>query len=139
MEEKVIKTNKDEENKDCNPLNETKSKLFMLEEMLDSMKESYENGAKTAAEQQLLVDAMKHIQAKGDATDKQKDCAVYLSHDWSKFIEGILEMKESVLTNISKLKERIDKLEHVISIAKEDNIIAKNVELLLDALGVFDR
>lgn len=139
MEEKVIKMDNAEENKDCAQPNKTKSNLFMLEEMVDSMKESCENAKTIANEQQLLVDAMNSIKEKADNEVKTEDTAPYLKHDWEAFINGVNSTKELTLENAEKLELRIEMLAEAISAAKSDDTIKKVVEQLLNGLGVFSR
>lgn len=139
MNEKLIKMNKCEEDKDCVQLKEEKSNLFLLEEMVDSMKESYENAKTIANEQQLLVDAMNSIKEKVDNEVKTEDTADYLKHNWEAFINGVNSTKELTLENAEKLELRIEMLAEVISAAKSDDTIKKVVEQLLNGLGVFNR
>ncbi len=99
------------------------NKIYRLEEMLDSMKDSIDNIASVIAKQKRLLEIV------GDAPDAE---------DFADFIEASEKQIEDYEEQKEKLLGRKSKLDFVIKSAKENEATDVLVNNFMDAIGMFD-
>lgn len=99
------------------------SNLFMLEEMVESMQKSLENGIEVANGQDLLISIVEAAN-----NEKMQD-----------FVVETKKANERMRTNLAELERRMIILREVCQIAKTSKAFEELVSNLCDGLGVFSR
>lgn len=113
--EKIIKTEMNEESKrDFN-------KLVMLEEMIESMKQSRENGTKLIAQQMLLVDVLSKSE----------------NEEFKELIEATKQQNEKLEDQIKVIDIRLGLFDHILKECEKEDEKALVLNVL-DAFGIFD-
>lgn len=99
-----------------------KNKIFRLEEMLDSMRDSLDNLNSVIAQQSSLLDVV---------------AASAAAEDFDAFMQELKTQMSALESQNISLTERTNKLEKFIVFAKTNEEFSEMTTLLLDALGVF--
>ena len=113
--EKIIKTEMNEDNK------REINKIVMLEEMIDSMKQSKENGARLIAQQTKLIDILV----------KSED------GEFKELIEATKQQNEKLEDQIEVIDYRLGLFDHILKECEKDTEKALVLNVL-DAFGIFD-
>ena len=97
-------------------------KIFRLEEMKDSMKESVANGRKVAEQNEELLKILREVNSDKLGT----------------FVEDSEKQLETLKKSLDELDKRIETLEKVLEYCENEDIkIAINT--LIEALGIFNK
>lgn len=99
-----------------------KNKIFRLEEMLDSMRDSLDNLNSVIAQQSSLLDVV---------------AASAAAEDFDAFMQELKTQMSALESQNISLTERTNKLEKFIVFAKTNEEFSEMTTSLLDALGVF--
>lgn len=101
---------------------EIENKVYRLEEMYDSMKDSIDNVNKVIDEQRHLLDVIK------SAHDERFDA----------FVKASEEQIDNLVSQVKTLSYRMALLMSVIVLCKDDEEKAKCVSTFIAAIGMFD-
>ena len=99
------------------------SKIYRLEEMLDSMKNAFDNAKKVREQQEHLLKLVK-------THDKQ--------NEFKEFVDESNAQLENLSKQISTLETRIEFISNVVDKCKVDEQNSQIVNDLLAGLGVFE-
>lgn len=113
--EKIIKTEMNEDEK------REINKIVMLEEMVDSMKQSRENGVKLIAQQSMLIDTLVKSE----------------NEEFKELIEATKQQNEKLEDQIKTIDIRVDLFDHILKECEKDTERALVLNVL-DAFGIFD-
>lgn len=113
--EKIIKTEMNEDNK------REINKIVMLEEMVDSMKQSKENGVKLIAQQTMLIDVLVKSE----------------NEEFKELIEATKQQNEKLEDQLKLIDCRVGLFDHILKECEKDTEKALILNVL-DAFGIFD-
>ena len=99
------------------------SKLYRLEEMLETMEQSIANAKDVKNQQFNLSQLIK-------SSDK--------AEEFKEFTDGLDETTKTMVENIKKLEEKKDRLVTVIGKAKVDSVFESFLNDFMDVIGMFE-